>query len=118
MAVRRLYTERPGVVADSTPPQGLSFLFYFLLDADHCDAVVGDLEERYKLIFGKFGKNKADLWYWKETIRTIGPIAWSWFKKLVMKPAMAVLGWMVAHGLVKDGTLVDWLVEVVKRIRG
>jgi hypothetical protein len=95
------------------PTLNIQYLFYFFLDTTTCDALVGDLNERYKIIFTKFGKFRADLWYWKEAIRSVAPVAWGGFKKLVMKPAIAVGSWMLGHGLLKDSSMMETLKQIV-----
>src|SRR5208337_2404793 len=65
------------------PPTNAEFLFYLFLDAKNCDALVGDLEERYKVIRKKFGARRANFWYWTQTIRSVGPIAWAAIKKFL-----------------------------------
>src|SRR5262249_53715933 len=72
------------------PPSVVQFLFYLFLDPQNCDALVGDLEERYRLIRKKFGKRKADFWYWTQAIHSVCPVAWRWCKNLVMKPVLTI----------------------------
>ena len=99
------------------PPLNAEFLFYFFLTPQNCDAIVGDLEERYKLIHKKFGRRRANLWYWTQTVVSLGPIVWAWAKKVSLKPVAAVIAWAVGKGLVgHDGWLVA-LVELWKRVR-
>jgi hypothetical protein len=64
----------------NTPPLNAEYLFYVFVTAENCDALIGDLEERYKLIHKKFGAPKANLWYWTQAIRSVWPIAWAWAK--------------------------------------
>jgi hypothetical protein len=82
------------------PPLNAAFLLYLFYDAKNCDALVGDLEERYKFIRKKFGAHRANFWYWVQVITSVGPIAWAATKKLLK----AVSG-------------VAALVEVWRRIR-
>jgi hypothetical protein len=86
---------------NSAPPVNAQFLFYLFLDAKNCDALVGDLEERYKLIFKKFGASRANFWYWTQAIRSVGPIVWKW-TKAVMKRLSGLAA----------------LLEIWRRIRG
>jgi hypothetical protein len=95
----------------------VEFLFYLFLPAQVCDALVGDLDERYRLIRTKFGKRKAYLWYWTQTIRSVGPIVWAWGKKIMLKPLIGAISWAVAKGLLHDTWLMTTLVEMWKRIR-
>lgn len=69
--------------AGRAAPINAEFLFYLFLDAQNCDAIVGDLEERYRIIGRKFGKRRADFWYWTQAIRSVGPIAWAALQRLV-----------------------------------
>jgi hypothetical protein len=93
------------------------FLFYLFLDAQNCDALVGDLEERYKLIHKKFGKRRTDLWYWTQAIRSVGPIVWAWAVKIGMKPLAGVVAWAAAKGILKHDSWLAALVELYRRIR-
>jgi hypothetical protein len=101
-----------------TPPSNAEFLFYLFLDAKNCDALVGDLEERYRTIGKKFGKRRADFWYWTQAIRSVGPIVWAWGKKLVMKPLIGVIGWAIARGIIGHDSWLAVVVEVWRRITG
>jgi hypothetical protein len=100
-----------------TPPPNAEFLFYLFMTPQNCDALVGDLEERYKLIHKKFGRRRANFWYWTQTVTSVGPIVWAWGKKVVMKPAVAFAGWAVAKGLVGHDSWLAALVELVKKVR-
>jgi len=83
------------------PPPTLEFFFYLFLDAKNCDALVGDLEERYKFIRKKFGVRRATFWYWVQVITSLSPIIWAATKHLL-----------------KAVTGVAALVEMWRRIRG
>ena len=65
------------------PPLNATFLFYLLLDARNCDAIVGDLEERYRRIRKKFGIGRATFWYWVQTVTSVSPIVWAATKQLL-----------------------------------
>ena len=84
----------------TTPPVNAEFLFYLFLDAQKCDALVGDLEERYRLIHKKFGQGRASFWYWAQAIRSVGPIVWA-----------------ATRAVVKRLSGLAALVELYKRIR-
>jgi hypothetical protein len=79
------------------PPLDAQFLFYLFLTPENCDALVGDLEERYRLIRRKFGRRKANFWYWFQTFISLRPIIWAALKRV--------------SGLVA-------LIEAYRRIRG
>ena len=94
LKIRRRPTKR-------TSPVNATFLLYLFYDAPNCDALVGDLEERYKIIRKKFGARRASFWYWVQVITSVGPITWAATKRLLK----AVSG-------------VTALVEMWRRIRG
>ena len=112
-----LRTEVSPVERPSTPPIDPEFLFYLFISPQNCDALVGDLEERYKLIHKKFGRRRADFWYWTQTVVSLGPIVWAWANKVLMKPVVAFAGWAVAKGLVGHDSWLAALVELWKRVR-
>lgn len=122
LLIKKMKRGDEDLVQPVEPPSSTQYLFYFFLDAKTCDALVGDLEERYKLILKKFGKHHANFWYWSQAIRSTGPIAWQWFKKLVMKPVVTVMGSKIVHDLLKDTHLMEIvktvLAEWLKRMRG
>jgi hypothetical protein len=98
-------------------PVNAEFLFYLFMAPQNCDALVGDLEERYRLIHKKFGRRRANFWYWTQTVTSLGPIVWAWAKRVVMKPAIAFAGWAVAKGLVGHDSWLAALVQMWKRVR-
>jgi hypothetical protein len=113
----RSIRETESVKLASVPPRNAEFLFYLFLDKKHCEALVGDLEERYLLIFKKFGKHKADFWYWTESVQSVGPVVWAWMKKAALKPVIGLITWAVANGLLEHNSWVVMLVEIWKSIR-
>ena len=68
----KLLTRRIRSKRQSGPPPNAQFLFYLFLDAQNCDAIVGDLEERYRLIHKRFDARRANFWYWTQAIRSHG----------------------------------------------
>jgi len=93
------------------------FLFYLFLSPQNCDALVGDLEERYRAIHMKFGPRRANFWCWTEAIRSVGPIVWAWLRKLLMKPLLTVLAWTAAKGIVDHSSWSEEVLEIWRRIR-
>jgi len=61
----------------ATPPLSAEFVFHLFLNGRSCDAIVGDLEERYAHIHTKFGQRRANFWYWTQAARSVGPIVWA-----------------------------------------
>jgi hypothetical protein len=115
--VKNLLAVRRRSSTSKNPPANAEFLFYLFLDDQECDALVGDLEARYKIIRKKFGKRRATFWYWTQAIRSVGPIAWAWVKKIAMKPIVALVTWTVAKGLVRRDSWLAALVALYRRIR-
>jgi hypothetical protein len=74
--------EAPQRVKDC-PPSAAEFLFYVFLTPANCDALVGDLEERYKIIRKRFGARRANFWYLVQVITSVGPIVWAATKRLL-----------------------------------
>ncbi len=109
--------KRSGHMKTQSPPLNAEYLFYFFLDENNCDALVGDLEGRYRLIHKRFGKRRADFWYWKETIRSAGPIVWAWARKISIKPLAALVAWAAAKGILGHDSWLAALVETWRRIR-
>ena len=99
------------------PPSNAEFLFYLLMASQNCDVFVGDLEERYKLIYKTFGKGKADFWYWSQTTTSLAPIVWAWAKKVAMKPVVAIVTWSAAKGLVSHDSWLAAVVDLYRRLR-
>jgi hypothetical protein len=99
------------------PPLNAAFLFYLFLTPQNCDALVGDLEERFKLILRKFGRRRANFWYWTQTLMSVGPIVWAWAKKVSMKPVVGIVTWAVAKGLLGHDSWMAALVELWKRVQ-
>ena len=79
--LQRLFKEEEETMTQ--PPPTLEFFFYLFLDAKNCDALVGDLEERYKIIRKKFGARRANLWYWVQVTRSVSPLAWAATKRML-----------------------------------
>ena len=98
-------------------PTSAEFLFYLFMTPQDCDALVGDLEERYKLVHKNFGRRRANFWYWTQMVISLGPIVLAWAKRLSLKPVMGVVGWAVAKGLIGHDGWLAAAVELWKRVR-
>jgi len=99
------------------PPVNAEFLFHFLLDRQHSDAIIGDLEERYRKLHKKFGRRRANFWYWTQTVVSLRPIMRAWVKKVVMKPVVGIVTWAVAKGLVGHDSWLASVMELWKKVR-
>jgi hypothetical protein len=68
--------------ATSQPPLNAELLFHIFMTPQNCDAILGDLKERYKLIHKTFGRRRANYWYWTQVVVSLRPIAWACVKKV------------------------------------
>src|SRR5688572_26746641 len=108
---------RRGKTASAKPPINAEFMFHLFMTPQNCEAFVGDLEERYKLVRKKFGRRRRNLWYWTQTVASLAPIIWAWAKKVGMKPVAALVACAVARGMVGNDSWLPALVDLWKRMR-
>ena len=65
-----------------SPPLNAEFLFHFFMSPQNVDAILGDLEERYRFLLQTFsGRRRANFWYWFQTFISLRPIVWAAVKK-------------------------------------
>ena len=57
-----------------------------MVNAEILDALIGDLQQRHDLIASTEGTLKADFWYWNQLLRSLGPFAWAWLKRIAVGP--------------------------------
>lgn len=82
LAMRLRLEARQRRAASVRTPINAEFLLYVFMSPEHCDALVGDLEERHRLIRKKFGQRRANFWYWTQVFVSLRPIIWAWVKKV------------------------------------
>jgi len=58
---------------NSRPPFEAEYVLYLILDREERAAVIGDLIEEYRLMLRRFGRRRADLWFYKQVIFSIWP---------------------------------------------
>ena len=56
------------------PPANLEFILHLLMSRADCEALIGDLEEQYRILVERLGKTRADLWYTKQVFTSIWPL--------------------------------------------
>jgi hypothetical protein len=56
------------------PPANLEFILYLLMSRADCEALIGDLEEQYRILVERLGKTRTDLWYTKQVFTSIWPL--------------------------------------------
>jgi hypothetical protein len=83
------------------PSRAAEFILHLLMEPRSCDALVGDLNERHRFLRKRFGRRKANFWYWVQVFRSVGPIVWVGSIKILKR----------LSGLAAA-------VEMVRRIRG
>jgi hypothetical protein len=66
----------------SRPPLNITPLFALFLSSEICDAVVGDLQERYTQAFTQRGRTHATLWFLKQAATSLMPFAWAALKRV------------------------------------
>jgi len=72
------------VVVQGPAPEA-EYLLYFFLPKHDRESIPCSLEEEYRnIILPKFGRRKADWWYWKEVVCSIAPLIWPLLKKVLL----------------------------------
>src|SRR5438128_783925 len=86
LAVRSQTTKRAAdLTRHSAPPESATFLLYLFLSKKNRKAIPGDLAEEYRqIVLPKFGPRKANLWYWGQVVRSIGPVVRAWLRKVAI----------------------------------
>jgi hypothetical protein len=95
------------------PPINAEFLFHLMMSPQNADALAGDLQERYKHLYKKFGRRRAKFWYWFQTFISLRPIIWAANKK----PLAALASMAAAKGLIGHDGWLAAVVEFVKKVR-
>jgi hypothetical protein len=78
------------------PPRSAAFLFHLLMEAKSADAILGDLEERYRYLLKHFGRGCANVWYWEQTVLSLLSLAWNCVRE-VAGEYLALLKDVVVH---------------------
>lgn len=66
-----------------SPPKSAEYLIYLFIPKNNRVGMLGDLEEEYRTVYRKFGKNRASLFYWYQTIISIWPLVSALVGKLL-----------------------------------
>jgi hypothetical protein len=56
------------------PPRFAEYLLYIFISRAERIYLLGDLSEDYEEILSKFGKRRADLWFYKQTVLSLRPL--------------------------------------------
>jgi len=95
----RSFEKRDTGFIQASPNKWMEYALHLLLPEDQRETLIGDLEEEYRsIIYPKFGKRAADIWYAKQVMSSILPILQARLLKLI--------GW--ATGGLGLGSAVEW----------
>jgi hypothetical protein len=75
---------------DSQPPEFATYLLWYL-PKEVREAVTGDLEEEFSIVYNRFGQRKAIIWYYYQVGASFWPFVVSKVQKLVK---WGVVGWI------------------------
>lgn len=59
---------------DETPPKFAQYLLYLFVNKGNRDALLGDLEEEYWVVYDKFGPKRARFFYQVQVFKSIWPL--------------------------------------------
>jgi hypothetical protein len=74
LAIGWLARSKSHVNSKSKPPLNAEYLLYIFLRREERDALIGDLVECYSLVFHRFGKRRADIWFYKQVAGSLFPL--------------------------------------------
>lgn len=92
------------------------YLLYLLLPRTDRESLLADLEEEYPDVCEKFGKRRADFWYWKQIVASLYP--------LFVTALIRLRKWAIGGGLVwlcnhlapsLAPTLQQWIERIASR---
>src|SRR5262249_42792715 len=56
------------------PPFDATRLLSWFVSSLNCESIVGDLEERYPIVFKQKGHRSAQLWFWRQVVQSLFPL--------------------------------------------
>jgi hypothetical protein len=69
-------------VVEERPPANLELLLHLAMSPADCEALIGDLEERYRKLATRLGRKRADIWYAKQVLTSIWPLLRDMIRRL------------------------------------
>jgi len=89
------FEREPSMPSSLALPINAEFILHIFLKTDELDAVVGDLLEKYKKKWERFGPRRAKFWFYSEVLRSLWPL----LKRLVAKAGglLALGEWIRRH---------------------
>jgi hypothetical protein len=79
----------------TTPPPNWELLLYLLVPPSDCDPVVGDLEERYRKVVKRIGKERADIYYAEQVLISIWPLLRAGLRRIGSSAVVGVVGFVL-----------------------
>jgi hypothetical protein len=73
---------------NSRPPFDAEFMLHLSLGKEERAAVIGDLVEEYRLMLRRFGRRRANIWFYKQVAGSVWPL----FQRAVSR--VAKLAWL------------------------
>jgi hypothetical protein len=67
---------------ESSTPTNLLQLFSFFMAGENCESFIGDLEERFGMILKARGRRSATLWFWRQVIQSLFPLAFAALRRV------------------------------------
>jgi hypothetical protein len=84
---REAKRQKGELTSSNKPPVNAQFLLFLFLPKSQRYRFVDDLNEEFKEIRKRIGRNRAVFWYWWQVIASIWPIFIAWLKRLnALKP--------------------------------
>ena len=69
-----LIKEVAALVSNPRPPVFAEYVLYLVLDKEEREVVIGDLVQEYNHITQRFGKRRADIWFYKQVMWSLWPL--------------------------------------------
>lgn len=79
------------------PPRIAELVFAWLAPAKSVHAQLGDMQEMFERNLARFGRHRAQWFYWVQVLRAVGPNLWRHIKK------WGVIGILIDYGRSKLG---------------
>jgi transcriptional regulator with XRE-family HTH domain len=73
------------------PPKFAEYLLYFFLTKSERINLIGDTEEEYSEVLKKFGRRKADVWFYKQVFDSLRPL----IRRSIAKAGLVI--WVVRN---------------------
>lgn len=83
---------------ETKPPINARFLLTCILPRESREAVLGDLEEDYQDVAEEFGEKRANIFYWCQVAKSLGPLVSDRLKSIWDAVVGAVIERMIGGG--------------------